>query len=88
MNQSRKGIRSTKIKIEKFTQNHTNDTNEIPKKDNNIYVKIYNSRDTIFTDRNSKFLSLSCGGHKYIMVLSATNENAIMFDPMKNITKG
>ena len=80
LNQTRKGARSTKEKpFEEY------DTTELQgKKKKDVYIKVYNVRETIFSDQTGKFPTRSKSGNKYIMVMVEIDSNAILVEPMKS----
>ena len=80
LNQTRKGKRSTKEKpLEEC------DTTELQgKKKKDVYIKVYNVRETIFSDQTGKFPTRSKSGNKYIMVMVEIDSNAILVEPMKS----
>ena len=58
-----------------------------PKKHyNNVIVKVWDTRDTIFTDQTRKFPYQSVDGHSYLMVMVEIDSNIRDADPMKNKT--
>ena len=84
LNQARKNVRSTKKK-QKFEQ--ANNVKALRgKKIQDVYVKIYDTRETIFTDQTGQFPTRSQQGNKYIIVLVKIDSNAILVEPMKNRT--
>ena len=64
----------------KGRQQHTRNV----KKNNDIYVRIDQVRDTIYTDQTGKFPIAPSRGHKYIMILFAIDGNLVLSDPVKN----
>ncbi len=82
MNQTRKNIRSTKTKQ---TPLETCDTLQLhSKKVRDIYMTMYDVRETRFSDQTGQFPMCSQSGDKYIMVLVEINRNAILVEPMKS----
>jgi hypothetical protein len=49
-----------------------------------VYVKTYDIRETIFSDQTGKFPTQSQRGNKYIKVLVEIDSNAILVEPMKS----
>ena len=49
-----------------------------------IYTKVYNARETIFSDQTGKFPKRSLRGNKYIMMLVEIDSNASTVAPMKS----
>ena len=79
MNQSRQNQRSTKAKPMK-----EHNSNLLKgKKAQDVYTKVYNVRETIFSDQTGKFPVQSRSGNKYIMVMVEIDSNAILVEPMK-----
>jgi hypothetical protein len=68
MNQTRKNVRSTKTKATPFET--CNSASKLRgKKEQDVYVKTYDVRETIFSDQTGKYPIQSQRGNKYIMVL-------------------
>lgn len=84
LNQSRKNVRSTKPK----PLEDVNSTQLRGRKVQDIYTKVYNVRDTVFTDQTGHFPWGSQAGHKYIMVMVDIDSNAILVEPLKNRKDG
>ena len=82
LNQSRKNVRSTKPKP--FEEVHSNQLHGRKVKD--IYTKVYEVRDTVFTDQTGQFPTRSQAGHKYIMVMVDIDSSGILVEPIKNRT--
>jgi hypothetical protein len=80
LNQSRKNVRSTKPK--RLEEIHSNQLRGCKVKD--IYVKVYDIRDTVFTDQTSQFPTRSKAGSKYIMVMVNIDSSGILVEPIKN----
>ena len=51
-----------------------------------VYTKVYDVRNTVFSDQTGKFPTRSKRGNKYIMVMVEIDSNAIVVDPVKNRT--
>ena len=54
------------------------------KKNHDIYVRIEQVRDTIYTNQTGKFTITSSRGHKYIIIFCAIDGNVVLAEPMKN----
>ena len=54
------------------------------KKVRDVYTKVYNVRETIFSDQTGQFPKRLLRGNKYIMVLVEIDSNAILVVPMKS----
>eukprot|EP00956_Cyclotella_meneghiniana_P040900 scaffold208759_cov72-Cyclotella_meneghiniana.AAC.1 len=80
MNQTRKNVRSTKPKPKPFEEANT--TQMRGKKVQDIYTKVYDARETIFSDQTGKFPTQSQRGNKYIMVMVEIDSNATIVEPM------
>ena len=88
MQQVIQGFRSTKKRL--AVPEEKDDINKhVPlRKYHDIYVKINQVRDTIYTDQTEKFPITSSRGHKYIMILCAIGWNVVLAEPMKNKSEG
>lgn len=75
LNQTRKNVRSTK-----FEQANTGDMRG--KKVRDVYMKVYDTRETSFSDQTGRFPTRSQRGNKYIMVMVEMDSNAILVEPM------
>ena len=82
LNQSRKNVRSTKLKRIPL---------KIPKKatlpgqkSRDIYTSVYEIRNTVFSNQTGQFPTLSQRGNKYIMVMVEIESNVILVKPIKN----
>ncbi|KAL7489932.1 hypothetical protein ACHAW6_015673 [Cyclotella cf. meneghiniana] len=53
-------------------------------RESNIYTKVYNTRETIFTDQKGKFPTCSLADHQYIMIMVEIDSSAILVEPLKN----
>ncbi len=78
LNQTRKHVRSTKP-LEMY-----NNTTLQGKKMRDIYISVYNTRETMFTDQTGQFPTRSQRGNKYIMVMVEIDSNVILVEPMKS----
>ena len=54
------------------------------KKVRDVYVKVYDTRETTFSDQKGKFPTRSKRGNKYIMVMVEVDINAILVEPLKS----
>ena len=82
MNQTRKNVRSTKAKPAPMETCNTNKLRG--KKERDIYTKVYDARNTMFSDQTGQFPKRSLRGNKYIMVMVEIDSNAILVEPMKS----
>ena len=49
-----------------------------------IYTKIYNVQETVFTDQTGQFPKRSRAGNKYIMVMVKIDSSGILVKPIKS----
>ena len=82
LNQTRKNVRSTKAKPFEEVLSHQ----LRGKKEKDVYVKVYDVRETVFTDQTGKFPTRSQAGNKYLMVLVDIDSSGILVEPLKNRT--
>ena len=82
LNQTRKNVRSTKPKAQAFEVHNSNQLKG--KKVQDVYVKTYDVRETIFSDQTGQFPTLSQSHNKYVMVMVEIDSNAILVEPMKS----
>ena len=54
------------------------------KKIHNVYVKVYDAKETTFLDQTGLFPTRSKRGDKYIMVMVEVDSNAILVEPLKS----
>ena len=83
MKKQRQGVRSTK-EIIGGTQSETLTS----KKMHDVYIKVHNVTETMYTDQTGRFPATSTRGNQYIMVLVEVDGNYIDAEPMKNKTEG
>eukprot|EP00804_Cyclotella_cryptica_P026024 CCRYP_018185-RA/>CCRYP_018185-RA protein AED:0.33 eAED:0.35 QI:0/0/0/1/0/0/2/0/281 len=81
LNQTRKNVCSTKPK-HPFEELHSNQLRGC--KECDIYTKVYDTRETIFTNQTGKFPTRSQTGHQYIMIMVKIDSSAILVEPIKN----
>lgn len=81
MKKQRQNVRSTKIKVA-----DDSNTSTLHLKKNDVYVKIFNARDTIHTDQTGNLPVTSSRGNKFIMVLVNVDGNFIDAEPVKDHT--
>ena len=82
MNQTRKNVRSTKAKVKPLESSDT--TTLCDKKVRDVYTKVYDIRNKIFSDQTFQFPQQSQSGNKYIMGMVEINSNAILVEPLKS----
>ena len=54
------------------------------KKDGDVYIKVYEAKETLYTDQTGRFPVASRSGNRYIMVMVEVDSNAILVEPMKS----
>ena len=54
------------------------------KKIRDVYIRVYNVRNTVFSDQTGQFPTRSQQGNKYTMVMVEINGNAILVEPLKS----
>ena len=52
----------------------------------NLYTKVYNFRNTVFSDQIGQFPTRSKRGNNYIMLMVEIDSNSILVEPIKNRT--
>ncbi|EED95555.1 predicted protein [Thalassiosira pseudonana CCMP1335] len=80
MSQTRKNVRSTKPKPFETI----NSDSLRGKKLRDVYSKVYDVRETIFSDQTGQFPTRSLSGNRYIMVLVEIDSSCILVEPMKS----
>ncbi|KAL7534171.1 hypothetical protein ACHAWF_006436, partial [Thalassiosira exigua] len=84
MNQTRKNVRTTKAPPQPFERC---DTSKLKgKKERDIFTKVYDVRETIYSDQTGQFPTRSMSGNKYVMVMVEIDSSGILVEPMKNRT--
>ena len=79
MNQTRQNVRLTKRK----SFEETDTTKLRGKKKRDVYIKIYDMKETIYSNQTGRFPKTSQRGNKYIMVMVEVDSSAIVVEPMK-----
>jgi hypothetical protein len=82
LNQSRKNVRSTKVKATPLETCNTSHLHS--KKVGNVYTQTYMVCKTMFSNQTDRFPIQYLCGNKYIMVMVEIDSNAILVEPMKN----
>ena len=54
------------------------------KKLRDVYTRVYDVRNTVFSDQTGQFPTRSQRGNKYIMVMDKIDSNAILVKPLKS----
>ena len=80
LNQVRQNIRSTKAKP--FEEPDTTKLRGKKKKD--VYLKVYDMKEKVYSDQTGRFPKTSMQGNKYIMVMVEVDSNVILVEPMKS----
>ena len=75
LNQTRKNVRSTKAKPVPFEATNSNQLKG--KKIQDIYLKVYDVKETVYTDQTGQFPHRSQAGNKYLMVMVEIDSSAI-----------
>ena len=81
LNQQRQGVRSTKPR-EPLLDIDTSMT--IRKKEKDVYIKVLDTKNQIYSDQTGAFPIRSRSGHRYLMVMLEIDSNAILVEPMKS----
>jgi hypothetical protein len=81
MKNQRQGVRSTKQPPQAITQCPT-------PTDQTIFLKTYDTQNTIYTDQTGKFPHFSSRGNRYQMILYHVATNSIWVEAMRNKTEG
>ncbi|KAL7551824.1 hypothetical protein ACHAWF_015016 [Thalassiosira exigua] len=86
----KQGIRSTKTKKEPTTVTLEDGTElTMPlRKHHDVYLRVEEARETMYTDQTGAFPVQSRRGNRYVMILCEMDNNVIMSAPMKNRTAG
>ena len=82
MKKQRQNVRTTKVKVE----SNADETTAPFAKKKEIFIKIFNVRDTIHTDQTGNLPVTSSRGHKFLMVLVNVDGNFIDAEPVKDHT--
>ena len=85
MKAQRQGVRSTKEK-EKSTDSEENKSPAAGKREKDVFIKIWDTKEKMFTDQTGKFPYQSVNGNRYLMVMVEIDSNYIDAEPMKNKT--
>ncbi|KAL7439594.1 hypothetical protein ACHAXM_007602 [Skeletonema potamos] len=84
LSQRRKNVRSTKPKVTPTPFEEADVTLLRHKKERDILVKVYDVRETVFSDQTGRLPKRSQRGNKYIMVLVEIDSNAIFLEPLSS----
>jgi hypothetical protein len=86
MRSQRQGVRSTKTAP--CTKPVTPSLATPSSTQQDIYIKTYDTYDTVFSDQTGAFPPISSRGNRYQMILYHNNSNSIWVEPFKNRTEG
>ena len=81
------GVRSSRVKAKSTKPEDTKDLNNPEPKQNDVFMKIIDMKDTIYTDQTGQFPHLSSKGNRYIMVAMHIDSNYIAMEAIKNRTE-
>ena len=87
MNHQRQGVRSTKPKQPTPEPQEPDATQDVGKKERDVYSKIvdlWDMKGTIYTDQTGKFPVKARSGARYIMIMVAIDSNAVLAATLKN----
>ena len=90
MRSIKQGIRSTKAKLPaREVEQKDGTTLTLPlKKHNDVYFRVEEMKETMYTDQTDVFPVRSRRGNRYIMICCELDSNAILSEPMQNRTAG
>ena len=86
LNQTSKNMRSNKPKTKPFEK--TGASTLRGNKFRDVYTKVYDVRNTVFSYHTGQLPTISKRGNKYIMVMVEIDSNAIMLELIRNRTDG
>ena len=75
-------MRSTKTKPQPLEEANTNTLRG--QKIRDVYTKVYDVRNTVFSDQTGKFPTQSQRGNKYIIVMVDIDSNVILVEPINS----
>ena len=90
MKSVKEGIRSTKVKTPptKVKLEGGEDLTIALKKHNDVYIKVRDAQETMYTDQTGAFPLRSRKGNRYIMILVEIDQNIIISEPTRSRTSG
>ena len=88
MRNVKQGIRSTKERKTETVIKEGVELTQPLRKHNNVYVRIDDAKETIYTDQTGAFPVRSRNGNRYIMIMCEMDSNAIMSKAMKDRASG
>ena len=80
MKQARQGVRSTQNQEPEGEE--ASPTEEPKKKHKDVYCKVWEPKEKIFTDQTGKFPYQSVEGHRYMMIMVEVDSNYIDVEPI------
>ena len=89
MKQQMQGVRSTKARDANSTPAAPETPSDPPEPKtchNDVYVKVWDTKEKVYTDQTGKFPFQSVSGNRYLMVMVEVDSNYIDAQPMKNRT--
>lgn len=87
MKKQRQNVRSTKIKVLTVQSDEPKEENQ-RQQPREVYIKIYNAHDTIYTNQTGQMPIVSNRGNCLVMVILEVNSNYIDAEPLKDSTAG
>lgn len=84
MKRQRQNVRSTKVELQ-AAPIPTTQAEHLPKQ-KELYLFVFNAKDTMYTDQTGQFPITSMRRNKYIMIMYEVNGNYIDAEPFKNKT--
>ena len=75
-------MRSTKFKPQPLEVCNTSKLKG--KKERAVFTKVYNVRETIYSDQTGQFPKRSVSGNKYVIVMVEIDSSGILVEPMKS----
>ena len=82
MKRQRQGVQSTRV------QEETEINVPAITKAKDVYIKVYNTTETMHSNQTRRFPATSSKGNQYVMVLVEVDGNFIDAEPMKNRSEG
>jgi hypothetical protein len=80
LDQQRQGVRSTKAAVKKTSVNAP-----LPKEED-VYIAVWDLKDTTYSDQTGRFPYTSYKGNKYLMVLVEIDSSCILVEPLADRT--
>ncbi|EJK53767.1 hypothetical protein THAOC_26721 [Thalassiosira oceanica] len=82
MNMQRQGVRSTRPRPQPFTLIDASDLRG--KKERDVYIKVYEAKETLYSDQTGRFPHTSSSGSKYVMLMVEIDSNAVLVEPLSS----